>query len=87
MNLRDFLAAGGHGSTGALAKAIGAHAPDVSRWASGARPVPEKSAVAIERHTQGAVTRAELRPDDYWLIWPDLPAPAQPTPEKEVADA
>lgn len=32
--------------------------------------------VAIERATAGAVTRADLRPDDYWLYWPDLPAPS-----------
>lgn len=83
MNLRDFLESGGHGSVGGLAKAIGAHAPDVSRWASGTRPVPEKAAVAIERVTAGAVTRRELRPDDYWLIWPDLPEPA----DQGVADA
>lgn len=37
--------------------------------------------VAIERVTGGAVTRRDLRPDDWWLIWPELvdadhPAPA-----------
>ena len=32
--------------------------------------------VLIERVTGGKVTRQELRPDDYWLIWPDLPTPA-----------
>lgn len=30
---------------------------------------------AIERATCGAVTRQDLRPNDYHLIWPDLPAP------------
>jgi DNA-binding transcriptional regulator YdaS (Cro superfamily) len=30
---------------------------------------------AIERITGGQVTRQDLRPDDYWLIWPDLKAP------------
>ena len=34
--------------------------------------------VCIERLTKGAVTRAELRPRDYWLIWPDLSAPSTP---------
>jgi DNA-binding transcriptional regulator YdaS (Cro superfamily) len=33
-------------------------------------------ATFIERFSDGVVTRQELRPDDYWLIWPDLPAPA-----------
>lgn len=30
---------------------------------------------AVERLTCGAVTRQSLRPQDYWLIWPDLKAP------------
>ncbi|MCM2569732.1 helix-turn-helix domain-containing protein [Achromobacter xylosoxidans] len=58
-----------------LARSIGAHAPDVSAWSSGTRPVPARHCAAIERATCGSVTRQDLRPDDYWLIWPDLPAP------------
>lgn len=41
----------------------------------GRQPSPALCA-AIERETGFAVTRADLRPKDYWLIWPDLPAPA-----------
>lgn len=37
----------------------------------GRKPSPLNCAI-IERATDGAVTRADLRPDDYWLIWPDL---------------
>lgn len=40
----------------------------------GRLPGPEYC-LAIERATDGKVTRADLRPDDYWRIWPDLPAP------------
>jgi DNA-binding transcriptional regulator YdaS (Cro superfamily) len=47
----------------------------VSQWKLDGRSVPEKHCTAIERLTHGQVTRQELRPDDYWLIWPDLPAP------------
>jgi DNA-binding transcriptional regulator YdaS (Cro superfamily) len=32
-------------------------------------------AVAIERESGGDVTRQELRPKDYWQVWPELPAP------------
>jgi DNA-binding transcriptional regulator YdaS (Cro superfamily) len=28
--------------------------------------------VAIEQATEGAVTRRDLRPDDWFLIWPEL---------------
>jgi len=45
-------------------------------------------AVSIERESDRAVTRRELRPTDWWAIWPELvtdefpaPAPAEPTPQ------
>jgi DNA-binding transcriptional regulator YdaS (Cro superfamily) len=37
-------------------------------------------ALSIERETEGLVTRQEMRPQDYWRIWPDLPAPASTEP-------
>ena len=49
----------------------------ISQWKAEGRVVPVRHCVHIERITSGAVTRIDLRPDDYWLIWPDLPAPAQ----------
>ncbi len=68
------------GSVSALARAVGVQPPTVHQWRIGDRPVPVEKCVLIERATDGAVTRQDLRPDDYWLIWPDLPAPeaAQP---------
>lgn len=41
----------------------------------GDKPCGIPLAVSIERETGGEVTRQELRPEDYWLIWPDLTAP------------
>lgn len=83
MNLSDYLRAE-RGRQSALCKVIGAHAPDLSRWAQGARPVPPEHCVAIERATDGVVTRRDLRPDDWHRIWPELvtedhqaPAPAE----------
>ena len=63
------------GSQLALAKTVGVAPAQVSQWVNGLRPVPAHYCLAIERATSGAVTRADLRPDDYWLIWPDLQAP------------
>ena len=40
--------------------------------AYGYRACAPELAVAIERATSGAVTRQELRPNDFWKIWPDL---------------
>lgn len=65
------------GSQMALATAIDAPPAQVSQWFNGNRPVPIKYQTAIERATDAAVKRSEFSPDDYWLIWPDLPAPAQ----------
>jgi DNA-binding transcriptional regulator YdaS (Cro superfamily) len=65
------------GSQAALARSLNASAPTINQWAKGIRPIPEKMAVAIELITKGAVTRRDLRPDDWWQIWPEM---AQSTP-------
>lgn len=71
MQLSEYLKAE-KGRMARLCEAIGAHAPDVSRWASGDRPVPIRHCVAIEQVTNGEVTRRDLRPLDWAEIWPDL---------------
>jgi len=44
----------------------------VSNWlARGTIPNPAYC-FAIERATNGLVTRQDLRPNDWWLIWPEL---------------
>jgi len=74
MNLNEYLKRGGRGSLVTLAEKIDAPAPDVSRWASGRRPVPPARCAAIEAATDGQVTRKDLRPDDWQEIWPELAA-------------
>jgi DNA-binding transcriptional regulator YdaS (Cro superfamily) len=32
----------------------------------------EKVCSLIEAHSTGAVTRVDLRPDDWWVVWPEL---------------
>jgi len=51
----------GRGKQMHLAKAINAQPQLVYQWAN-----------AIERATGGVVTRKDLRPDDWWKIWPEL---------------
>lgn len=34
-------------------------------------PSPE-NCVGLELATDGAITRKDLRPDDWWLLWPEL---------------
>lgn len=64
------------GSQRALAMALGVAPVNVSQWLSSAsvkgRPVPPKQCVRIEALTKGAVSRRELRPDDWRDIWPEL---------------
>ena len=62
------------GGTSALARALEVAGPTVSEWRKGERPVPVERCVQIERVTGGAVTRMDLRPDDWHRIWPELAA-------------
>lgn len=88
------------GALSALCGVIGAHSPDVSRWASSTRPVPPDRCPAIERATGGKVTCEELRPDVRWQrvpdpAWPhpagrpciDVARPAPATSQLETRDA
>lgn len=79
MKLSDYLESQGRGAKSRLAAQVGGHASDVSDWLAGHRPVPVHRCAAIERATGGAVTRRDLRPDDWAQIWPELAA-AQQTP-------
>lgn len=54
-----------------LADRMGIKSPSVSRWRAGQRDVPPFRAVQIETLTLGKVTRRELRPKDWHLLWPD----------------
>jgi DNA-binding transcriptional regulator YdaS (Cro superfamily) len=55
-----------------LAREINVPTVSIHHWAHGIRPVPAHAAVAIERATAGAVTRKDLRPNDWADIWPEL---------------
>ena len=77
MTLTDYLNAT-RGAQSALCAAIVAHSPDMSRWASGMRPIPPERCPAIERATNGAVAVEVMRPDMRWqrVPDPDWPHPA-----------
>ena len=71
MDLKTYLAQE-RGRQASLSKAIGAHAPDLSRWADGTRPIPVPFGAQIEKATNKLVTRQEMFPDDWEKIWPEL---------------
>ncbi|MDS1141738.1 helix-turn-helix domain-containing protein [Pusillimonas sp. SM2304] len=60
------------GSASALARAINVTPQAVCFWRDGRRKTPAEQCAAIERATGGAVTRKDLRPDDWHRIWPEL---------------
>jgi DNA-binding transcriptional regulator YdaS (Cro superfamily) len=66
------LAAKVYGSQQAMAVALGVTKAAVWQWKDGGRQVPVQHCVSIERDTNGVVTRKDLRPDDWHLIWPEL---------------
>ena len=55
-----------------FARRLGVTPSVVYQWGVGLRPTPLEYCAAIERVTDGAVTRKDLRPDDWHLIWPEL---------------
>ena len=71
MDIRTYL----HASPGrqrALAAHLELSAAQVNQWASGKRPVPAIWCAMIEAWSGGQVSRAELRPHDHDMLWPDL---------------
>ena len=92
MNLHCYFSSPESLSVSALAQRIGIKNPaQVRQWQHGyanRSPSPE-NCVSIEQATGGNVRRWDLRPSDWWLIWPELigaeGAPSIVTPEPEQA--
>lgn len=60
------------GGVSMLASAIGVGQSVISNWRARCTVPSASYCVAIERATGGAVTRRDLRPDDWQSIWPEL---------------
>lgn len=71
------------GSQRAMAEALNVTPATVNQWVSGVRPVPVERCPAIEVATAGKVTRRDIRPDDWWLVWPELVTPETPIPSNQ----
>lgn len=80
MKLSEYLALPESLSVQKLRLFIGAKSDaQIRQWQHGygnRQPSPAYC-VAIERATGGAVTRRDLRPDDFHLIWPELAQPQE----------
>lgn len=82
MHLKEYLASLDPAKEASLAADSGATVGHLRNVASGFRTASPVLAAAIERAAKGAVTRRDLRPDDWHLIWPEL---AKPRKTKEAA--
>lgn len=71
------------GGVSRLAEMVGVSSSAPSMWKARGR-VPVEHCAAIERATAGAVTRRDLRPDDWAAIWPELAQQSQPAEPTNV---
>ena len=80
MKLSDYLREMPVADRAALARACGTTYGHLKNVAFSGKPCGEKLAMALELATDGAVTRRELRPTDWWEIWHELVTPEFPAP-------
>lgn len=72
MDLNTYLKSDGAISSAELARRVGVSPSLVYQWRTGRRPVPVEYCALIENATSGAVTRRDLRANDWGRIWPEL---------------
>ncbi|MBU3595112.1 helix-turn-helix domain-containing protein [Polynucleobacter sp. 86C-FISCH] len=61
------------GNAGALASKLKVVPSTIANWKARTGMVPPKYCAKIEQITGGAITRQDLRPNDWLEYWPDLP--------------
>lgn len=74
MKVIDYLKTMDRPDRDAFAQRCGTSLGHLNNVAYGYKPCGPELAVSIEQESGGAVTRQELRPDDWPRIWPELVA-------------
>lgn len=69
MNLQTYVASVGQRH---FSESVGVSQSMVSQWIRGRRPVSAVAALRIEHATSGMVSRKDLFPGTWHLIWPEL---------------
>lgn len=72
MELKQYLSELLPADREAFAVLCGTSAKHLKNVADGFRPLDEKVCVAVEKNSHKKVTRQELKPTDWRLIWPEL---------------
>ena len=73
------------GGPSKVAKELGVTVQAVCFWRDGKREMPPEYCATLERMGEGRVTRKQMRPDDWHLIWPELSG-AEGAPEPKPAE-
>lgn len=68
-----------------FAESIGTTFGHLRNVSYGFRPLAPEACVLAERVTSGALSRRDLRPSDWWAIWPELITADHPDPTREAA--
>ena len=71
MTLKEFIKSLRVGDVKKFAARLGVSPSYLSQMASGRAAISPTRALMIESATEGQVSRAELRPHDWELIWPE----------------
>ncbi len=72
MQLSEYLGTLPRGGASKFAEYLGISTSYLSQLAAGTTARSPERCVEIEKATDGAVTRKDLRPDDWERIWPEL---------------
>ena len=72
MKLKTYIDKSERGTAKRLADALEVSPSFLSQMASGYAPISPARAVKIEQETGGLVSRKEMYPNDWHLIWPEL---------------
>ena len=75
------------GGPSKFAASVGVTTQAACFWRDGKRRLPIELCSVIERATEGAVTRRDLRPNDWHLIWPELVTATHPAPQPQEQEA
>lgn len=71
MKLKEYTAKLPRGGCGKLAEKLGISKSYLSQMVTGKAAISPTNAVAIEKATDRAVTRKDMRPADWRQIWPE----------------
>jgi DNA-binding transcriptional regulator YdaS (Cro superfamily) len=63
-----------------VAELLGVSVQAACFWRDGKRELPAEHCAMLEQATRGAITRRDLRPDDWHRIWPELVNDEHPAP-------